>query len=104
VRERTAEMAILKILGFRQGQILALVLSEGALIGAVGGLIGGGLTQAIVALSGGIDFGVGNPFFVSRHAWWWGPALGATTALLGGLVPAWNACKIRVSEVFARVA
>lgn len=104
VRERTAEMAILKILGFRQGQILALVLSEGALLGALGGLVGGGMTQLIVALVGGIDFGVGNPFFVSRNAWWWGPALGAATALAGGLIPAWIACKVRVSEVFARVA
>jgi putative ABC transport system permease protein len=104
VRERTTEMAILKILGFRQEQILALVLTEAALIGALGGLLGGGLTQALVAMSGGINFGVGNPFFVSAHAWWWGPALGVMTALIAGVIPARNACKIKVSEVFARVA
>ncbi len=104
VRERTSEMAILKVLGFRKGQILTLVLSEGILIGLVAGVAGGGVTQWVVDLCGGIRMAEGNPFFVSRHAWWWGPTLGIFTATLGGILPAWNACKVKVSEVFARVA
>jgi putative ABC transport system permease protein len=104
VRERTAEVAVLKVLGFRKGQILALVLCEGVLLGALGGLLGGGLTQGVVTLAGGIPISMDRPFFVSAHAWWWGPTLGAATALLGGIIPAWNACRIKVSEVFARVA
>ena len=37
-------------------------------------------------------------------ALWWGPALGAAAALAGSFVPAWNACRVKVSEVFARTA
>ena len=33
VRERRTEMAVLKVLGFRPGQILVLVLGEALLIG-----------------------------------------------------------------------
>lgn len=104
VRERMTEMAIMKILGFRNGQILILILSEGAFIGAVAGLIGGGLTQWAVELSGGIQLGDGNPFFVSRHAWWWGPTVGILTAFLGGIIPAVLACRVKASQIFARVA
>lgn len=104
VRERTKEMAILKVLGFRKPQILTLVLSEGILLGLIAGMLGGGATQWAVDVAGGINMGEGRAFFVSRHAWWWGPALGVVTATLGGMIPAWNACKIKVSEVFARVA
>lgn len=104
VRERTREMAILKVLGFRKGQILTLVLSEGLFIGFIAGITGGGVTQWVVDLCGGIRMSEGNPFFVSRQAWWWGPTLGVFTAFLGGILPAWNACRVKVSEVFARVA
>jgi putative ABC transport system permease protein len=104
VRERTKEMAILKVLGFSKTRILILVLSEGALIGFLAGMVGGGLTQWVVERCGGIQMAEGNPFFVSWHAWWWGPSLGVATAILGGILPAWNACRVKVSEVFARVA
>lgn len=104
VRERNTEMAVLKILGFSRRQILALVLGEGVVVGILGGLVGGGLTHTITHLVGGLRIGDGAPFFVSPKAWWWGPALGAITALVAGLIPAWNACRIKVSEVFARVA
>lgn len=104
VRERTLEMAILKVLGYGRGRILFLVLGEGMLIGALGGLLGGGGTQLLVQAIGGIRLPEQSPFFVSWQAWWWGPALGAATACVAGLWPAWNACRIKVSEVFAKVA
>lgn len=104
VRERLKEMAILKVLGFGRARILFLVLGEGILLGFAGGLLGGGLTHALVnGAAGGLPLGDGR-FYVSWQAWWWGPAIGAVTAAAGGLVPAWNACRVRVSEVFARVA
>ena len=33
-----------------------------------------------------------------------GIAMGGLTALAGSIMPAWTACRIKVSEVFARVA
>src|SRR5262249_33691578 len=42
VRERRTEMAVLKVLGFAPGQILALVLGEALLIGVVSGVVSAG--------------------------------------------------------------
>lgn len=107
VRERTAEMAVLKVLGFGRVRILALVLGEALLVGVMGGLIGASATYAVVnhGMSGiKIPIAFFGVFFITPNALWWGPALGAATALLGGLLPAWNACAVKVSEVFAKVA
>src|SRR5262249_30313957 len=106
VRERTEEMAVLKVLGFSRFRILALVLGEALLLGVLGGLAGAAITYGIVNhLFSGIKipiafFGV---FFITPNALWWGPALGAVTAFVGALLPAWNACSVKVSEVFAKV-
>ncbi len=107
VRERTDEMAVLKVLGFRPGQILFLVLGEGLLIGFAGGLCGASITYALINLvAGGIKIPIAffPVFFVPIQVFWWGPTLGVVTALLGGIVPAWHARSVRVSDVFAKVA
>jgi putative ABC transport system permease protein len=106
VRERIAEMAVLKVLGFRPGQILAMVLGEGCALGAVAGLLAAGLTYFVINLwVGGIKIPIGffPVFFVPGQVFWWGPALGGLTALVGGFVPAWTARGIKVSEVFSKV-
>jgi putative ABC transport system permease protein len=107
VRERTKEIAVFKVLGFSKGQILGLVLGEGLFLGVVAGALGSAVTYLLInKVVGGIRIPIGwfPVFFVPAAALWWGPAVGALTALLGGLVPSWNACRIKVSEVFARVA
>jgi putative ABC transport system permease protein len=43
-------------------------------------------------------------FFVTDAAIWWGLAVGAGTALVGSLVPAWSARSVKVAEVFSKVA
>jgi len=106
VRERRTEIAVLKVLGFTPGRILALVLGEALLIG-----IGNGFLSAAVAYSfiniylGGIKFPVAffSAFFIFADALWWGVCYGGLTALLGSLIPAWSARSVRVSEVFAKV-
>jgi hypothetical protein len=35
---------------------------------------------------------------------WWGPAIGISTALGGSLLPSLSACRVKVSEVFARIS
>jgi putative ABC transport system permease protein len=42
-RERTGEFAVLKTLGFRDSQVLLMVLGEGVLLCVLGGLLGLGL-------------------------------------------------------------
>lgn len=107
VRERTTEIAVLKVLGFGRAQILTLVLGEALFLGIVGGLIGSAITFASINYgTGGIRIPIVwfSAFYVPRAVFWWGPVLGGLTAFLGGIVPAWSACRVKVSEVFARVA
>lgn len=58
VFERTREMGVLAALGWKGKQIMLLFLLEGTMIGAVGGVIGGLISWALVAYIGriGIDF------------------------------------------------
>src|SRR5262249_41120441 len=107
VRERRTEMAVLKVLGFGPGRILALVLGEALLIGGGSGLLSAGLSYLLVhVLMGGIKFPIAFiPMFdIYPDALWWGLVFGAATALAGSIFPAWSARTVRVSEVFAKVA
>lgn len=107
VRERQTELAVLKVLGFRPWQILALVLGEALLIG-----IGSGLFSAVATLVtinyvlGGIKFPIAffGAFYIPPEAILWGVTVGLVTAWIGSIVPAWSAQKVKVSEVFAKVA
>src|SRR5437899_2757132 len=101
VRERRTEIAVLKVLGYRPVQIMLLILSEAMLIGMISGVLSASLTY--VAVNNAPHSRAFN-LWVPGHAFWWGPAVGALTALAGSAVPAWSACKVRVSEVFARTA
>jgi putative ABC transport system permease protein len=107
VRERRTEMAVLKVLGFTPNQILVLVLSEALLIGGGTGLLSGWLARHIVnELIGGIALPIAffGKFFISSAAPWWGLTIGACTALVGSILPAWSARSVKVSEVFSKIA
>jgi putative ABC transport system permease protein len=107
VRERRMEMAILKVIGFRPYQILLLVLTESLLLGTLAGLLSGVLTYTIVNWGfGGLKFPIAffDVFLIPADALWWGLAVGAVAALVGSLVPAWSACRVKVVDVFSKVA
>jgi putative ABC transport system permease protein len=107
VRERRMEFAILKVLGFQPLQILFLVLGEALLIGAVSGALSAWLTYFVVnRIYGGIDFPIAffAKFSISDMAPWWGLAIGTGAAFAGSVLPAWTACRVKVAEVFGRVA
>jgi putative ABC transport system permease protein len=101
VRERRMELAVLKVLGFRPPQILVLVLGEAALIGGAGGLVSVILTYFLI--NDLFNVLVPNPIFIPPIMLAWGALLGAGAAILGSAAPALTACRIRVSEVFARI-
>jgi putative ABC transport system permease protein len=107
VRERMTEMAVLKVLGFRPLHILTLVLGETLLVGVLAGLLGSVITYVLVnVVMGGIrmPFGFFPIYFVPLHVFWWGPVLGGVATLAGSIIPALFAQKVRVSQIFARVA
>jgi putative ABC transport system permease protein len=107
VRERRLEMAVLKVLGFRPGQLLILVLGEAMLIGIVAGAVSAGATYFVVNdWFGGVTFPIAfiPVFFIPVEAFWWGLAIGTLTSLAGSIMPAWSARTVRVSDVFSKVA
>ena len=60
---------------------------------------------AIQTTIGGVFFPIAwlQIWPIPVDALWWGPAFGALTSLAGSLVPALQAQRIKVSEVFAKV-
>src|SRR5262249_39489851 len=89
VRERTKEMAILKVIGFRPIHLLVLVLGEAVMLGMGSGLVAGGLIYWIAnTFFGGITVGGSEPFPVPLQAVLWGGSVGGATALIGSAVPA----------------
>ncbi len=107
VRERRKELAVMKVLGFRPWQIILLVLGEGLLLGATAGFLSAAGTLLLVNYYfGGIPFPIAffPAFFVPLAALWWGPLVGGSAAFVGSVIPAWNACRVKVTDVFARVA
>ena len=106
VRERQMEFAVMKVLGFQPIQILGLVLTEALLVGTLSGLLSAGLTcWSVNAIWGGLPFRIAffPNFSVPIASLWWGASMGAATAFVGSIGPAWNARNVRVAEVFSRV-
>lgn len=101
VRERTAELAVLKTIGFPNGGVLGLVLAESVLLLLLGGVIGIGLvaviTKALPAVSGGMI--AGAP--VSWKSWSLGLALALAIGLVVGALPALRAMRLNIVDALA---
>lgn len=100
VRERIPELAVLKTLGFRDGQVTGLVLAEALFFCFVGGLIG-------MLLASGMITGMAEkvPFFaaVRANGTVWTQALLAmlALALAVGLPPALKAGRVKIVDALA---
>jgi len=102
VRERTAELAVLKALGFDERRIVALVLGESMLVTVLGALLG--LTLAWLLIAGLYPF---LARFMPAFQLTASPvALGIVLALalgaLAGVWPALQAMRLRVVEALRR--
>jgi putative ABC transport system permease protein len=109
-RERRAEMAVLKVLGFQPGLIMVLVAGEATLVGTVSGLAGAAAAWGASELAGrgllpssGLT-GLFLTFPIAPATLAWGMLMGAVVGFAGSIVPAWNARKVKVSDVFAKIA
>jgi putative ABC transport system permease protein len=109
-RERRQEMAVLKVLGFRPMLIFGLVSGEAMLIGAVSGFFGAAQAYALSALavSGKLPLSALTQTSLMFPVEPWsvplGVVLGAAVGFLGSCLPAWSARRVKVSDVFAKVA
>jgi putative ABC transport system permease protein len=104
-RQRRAEFAILRTLGFQKRTILGMVISEGAFQALLGGLLGCLIVQAVV--SANLVKSVSTCGFTVTLAAGpavMGTALGAIilSAALGSVVPAWNASRLKIVAAIRR--
>ncbi len=109
VRERRAEMAVMKVLGFQPWQVMGMIMSEAVLVGVFGGMLSTVVVyflprgiSALCQLMGTKSFfdNMKSPLEVLLY----GPLIGIGVGIIGSLIPSWNARKVKVSEVFAQVA
>jgi len=102
-RERIAEVGVMKTLGFEDGAIFNLVLAEAAVITLGGGISGALLGKYVIEASGFNAGGLLPPMNVS----WATVATGIGIAVLmgasSGLIPAWQASRIKIVDALRRV-
>jgi putative ABC transport system permease protein len=100
VRERTAELAVLKAVGFSDRFALGLVLAESLLIAALGGAIGLWLARGMTQQD--ITNGI-LPLYLPPGAIAAGAFVALFTGLLAGLLPAISAMRLQVVDAMRRV-
>ena len=101
IRERTNELAVLKTLGFSDGRILRMVLSESCLISAIGGVFGLALAWALVQ-GGDPTHGMLPPFYLPPQDLVLGAGLVLLLGLGTGAIPAIQASRLRIVDALRR--
>lgn len=101
VRERINELGVLKTLGFRDSRILGLVLLESCTIAVLGGGIGLLIAWVIVS-QGDPTNGLLPVFHLPRRDLLYGVALVAVLGLGTGLLPAYQASRLRIVDALRR--
>jgi len=102
VRERTAELAVMKTVGFTDSAILALVLAESIMIAAVGGTIGIALAK-IFTLSGDPTHGMLPYFHLPNDDLILGLVVTLATGAVAGIIPAVGAMRLKIVDALRRV-
>ena len=108
VRERQQEIGVLKTLGFSSGLVMTLILSEALLIGALGGLIGIGISIGILKILPSVpmigDVLAGYPNFgLSTTTTAFGVGIALLLGLAAGFFPAMTGYRARITEVLRQV-
>ena len=101
IRERTAEIAVMKTLGFKSGRIFRMVLGESCMIAFLGGGIGilaaFGLTGAITNMIPGVPALILKPEIILT-------AMGymLLLGLVTGIMPALSALRLNIVTALSR--
>jgi putative ABC transport system permease protein len=101
VRERTGELGVLKAIGFTNGQVLLLVMTESCLLAMLGGVLGLGLAWLIV--SRGDPTGMLPLYFLPARSLAAGLGLSAALGVATGIFPALGAMRLRVADALRRM-
>ncbi len=105
VQERIKEHAILQTLGFRGGLVGRLVVTEGLMLGLLGGAVG--TVAAVLVVEWGqfslsMD-GLSIPIEVSSQLVIAGLLISMTLGVIGGLIPGWQASRRPIAGCFRAV-
>ncbi len=104
---RTREVGILRAIGFREGSVMLAFLIEAALVGLAGGLLG----CLLVLPLDGLETGTMNwnsftetsfAFRVDARLLLTAVTIAVVLGVLGGLVPAWRAARMKPVEALRR--
>jgi putative ABC transport system permease protein len=104
-RERAAEVAVMKTVGFSDGRVFALVIVEAAVIALLGAAIGLGAATALPIVTGFTESGGGflPGFRVTTGTQLIGALVAVGLAIASGVVPAWQAARLPVVQALRKV-
>jgi putative ABC transport system permease protein len=103
VRERTAELAVLKAIGFTDRAVLFFVLAESLVIAIIGGLLGLGLAILAIPVVGAGLNGLLPPLLLSVSVLSLGLGFAVLVGAASGLLPGLGAMRLRVVDALRRV-
>ncbi|HSG81663.1 MAG TPA: ABC transporter permease [Gemmatimonadota bacterium] len=103
-RERMAEMAVLKTLGFSDRLLFGLVLAEATTITLFGGLLGVFGAKLLFEGTGFQGAGFLPGFEVKLSTTLLGMLIAVVLGLISGLLPAWQAARLPVAHTLRHVA
>jgi putative ABC transport system permease protein len=102
-RERTSEIGVMKTLGFEDGAIFGMVLVEAAIITLGGGVVGALLAKWMIEGSGFNAGGLLPPMTVSWTTVTIGLAIAVLMGASSGLIPAYQASRLKIVDALRRV-
>ena len=103
VRERTAELAVLKAIGYSGRKVLIFILAESLMIALIGGLLGLGLALlAVPALAKALN-GMLPQLLLEPSILVLGLISALAVGIASGILPGLGAMRMRVVEAFRRV-
>lgn len=105
VQDRVKEHAVLQTLGFRSRLIARLIVSEGIVIGILGGMLGTLTSLAILHYGNFSLYNEGMSISIAADASMvlTGLFISASVGILAGLVPAWQTARREIAQSFRAV-
>lgn len=102
-RERISEIGVMKTLGFGDGLVFGVVLAEAAVITLGGGALGALAAKLAIEGSGFNAGGLLPPMSVHWSTVAAGIAIAVGIGAVSGLLPAWQASRLRIVDALRRV-
>ena len=101
IRERTAEIGVMKTLGFTSGRIFRMVLAESLLVALLGGVIGLGVAGFLVTAINSAPIQLPT-LVLGTEVWSEALIFMIGLGLITGIVPAMNALRLNIITALSR--